>query len=119
LYLAALALSLTIDELITLKDMSEKDNLPEADGKKEAIQSDIENPTESKTLEKIEVEQPEAQDLSSIEEIVTETSPTLQRNEAETDTKPAISEDVALTEIEASNAEDAEDNDNRKRHEIE
>ena len=119
MYLAALALSLTIDELITLKDMSEKDNLPEADGKKEAIQSDIENPTESKTLEKIEVEQPEAQDLSSIEEIVTETSPALQRNEAETNTKPAISEDVALTEIEASNAEDAEDNDNRKRHEIE
>ena len=85
-----------IDEPKHMKDMSEKDNLQEAEGVQESTtpQSEV---TENQTSEN-------ANTLETAETPNTETNEVV---------------DEALEEIEASNAEDAEDENNSKRHEIE
>jgi Domain of Unknown Function (DUF349) len=96
--------------------MSEKDNLQEADGIKEETipQNEVKitetevEPTEEKTTENL-IEKDEVTNPKDAEEVLSE------KDEVP---NPKDAEEV-LSEIDASNAEDAEDEHNSKRHEIE
>lgn len=96
--------------------MSEKDNLQDADGIKEETipQNELEitetevEPTEEKTTEDL-TEKDEVTNTKDAEEVLTEKDEVPNAKDAE----------EVLSEIDASNAEDAEDEHNSKRHEIE
>ncbi|WP_418638470.1 DUF349 domain-containing protein [Winogradskyella sp.] len=79
--------------------MSENDNLQEADGKKEVVSNET-TPTQETT--------------SNVETEITSTDEGL-----EIETKTDSTKDNHVEEIEASNAEDAEDESNAERHEVE
>jgi len=79
--------------------MSENDNLQEADGKKEVVSNET-TPTQETT--------------SNVETEITSTDEAL-----EIETKTDSTKDNHVEEIEASNAEDAEDESNAERHEVE
>ncbi|GAA4242427.1 DUF349 domain-containing protein [Winogradskyella damuponensis] len=79
--------------------MSENDNLQEADGKKEVVSNET-TPTQETT--------------SNVETEITSTDEAL-----EIKTKTDSTKDNHVEEIEASNAEDAEDESNAERHEVE
>ncbi|MBU2920887.1 DUF349 domain-containing protein [Winogradskyella psychrotolerans] len=79
--------------------MSENDNLQEADGKKEVVSNET-TPTQETT--------------SNVETEITSTDEAL-----EVETKTDSTKDNHVEEIEASNAEDAEDESNAERHEVE
>jgi len=90
--------------------MSENDNLQEADGKKE-VESTESTPkvqTEIKTEVASETEKTEVIDTAEVINA-----------EVETETTPEVIKDDSVDEIEASNAEDAEDESNAERHEVE
>ncbi|WP_250432760.1 DUF349 domain-containing protein [Hanstruepera flava] len=88
--------------------MSEHDNLQEADGKKDEIQSQTETKTPEVTENTTETEE-------SIE------TPLGESTETETETTPEVEskDEDAINEIDESNAEDAEDEGNADRHHIE
>jgi len=123
--------------------MSEKDNLQEADGIKKEIapqneEVTVEIETESTPEESIE-SKPKTEETAKVEnteaaldentpqneevtvKIETETTPeeSTEKNPEIEETVVAENTEVALDEIDASNAEDAEDESNSKRHEIE
>ena len=79
--------------------MSENDNPQEADGKKEVVSTET-TPTQETT--------------SNVETEITSTDEAL-----EVETKTDSTKDNHVEEIEASNAEDAEDESNAERHEVE
>ncbi len=97
--------------------MSENDNLPEADGKKE-VESTETTPTQETTPDeieaKVELEQ-DAEVTSDKAEVKTETTTTV---EAEGVSKTDEDKNH-VNEIDESNAEDAEDESNAERHEVE
>lgn len=84
--------------------MSENDNLQKADGKKE-VESKVSTPTEETTPVVEAAKEVETKTDEEISE--TESTSTVKANEEHVD------------EIEASNAEDAEDESNAERHEVE
>lgn len=105
--------------------MSENDNLQEADGKKE-VESQETTPTQETTTEvEAKTETEVEQDVNAQSEEVVHTEEKVETNseteQAEAEEKPEAentSEDH-VDEIEASNAEDAEDESNAERHELE
>ncbi|MBC3847238.1 DUF349 domain-containing protein [Winogradskyella echinorum] len=105
--------------------MSENDNLQEADGKKE-VESQETTPTQETTTEvEAKTETEVEQDVNTQSEEVVHTEETVETNseteQVEAEEKPEAentSEDH-VDEIEASNAEDAEDESNAERHELE
>jgi len=103
--------------------MSEKDNLQEADGIKE------ENTPQSDNVKVITAKEESKEELSTNSNatedvnLVTETTETSSlensiNQETEGDTESTKKDNDVLEEIEASNAEDAEDESNSKRHDI-
>jgi len=100
--------------------MSEKDNLPEADGTQEPIEAKAEDSAANETNPKVDpVETNESETIDEAENSTKE----LETIEAVEETKDVKVEEVtetddAIEEIEASNAEDAEDTDNSERHEL-
>lgn len=102
--------------------MSENDNLQDADGKKE-VESKETTPTQETT---IRVEAEKENDVKAETNEVE--AKTVVENEVETKTEPEAAESTSETalekedhvdEIEASNAEDAEDESNAERHDLE
>lgn len=91
--------------------MSEHDNLQEADGKKEEIQSQTETKTENQETAKNQEVNIEPLEDSKPESIENESAPTQEKDEQK--------DDEVINEIEESNAEDAEDEGNVDRHHIE
>jgi hypothetical protein len=89
--------------------MSENDNLQEADGKKE-VESTETTPTKNETSEVETTVEPETNEEAT--EAYNETE-TIQESE------PTDAKEDHVEEIEASNAEDAEDESNAERHEVE
>ncbi|WP_347922318.1 DUF349 domain-containing protein [Pontimicrobium sp. SW4] len=108
--------------------MSEKDNLPEADGIKEEIVPQIDNASvnaDSKSVEESSTDTPVIDEVKKDSEVAEESSKEEINAEVETTEEPSTSNDSSektdevLEEIDASNAEDAEDESNSKRHDIE
>ncbi|WP_178983892.1 DUF349 domain-containing protein [Winogradskyella helgolandensis] len=105
--------------------MSENDNLQDADGKKE-VESTETTPTpkvEIKTEIESEIETPEVEievEAEKDSEVETEAE-SIVKTEEETEDLPEneAPKDNLVDEIEASNAEDAEDESNAERHEVE
>ena len=102
--------------------MSEKDNLQEADGIKEEVTPQVENvsvDTDSEPIEETSIDNATINDAKKDHEITDEPSEE-EESTKETSTKNNSSEKTneVLEEIDASNAEDAEDESNSKRHEI-
>lgn len=99
--------------------MSESDNLQDADGKKETISKEITPETNpvSKTESKESVElENKAEVISS----TTENGEKADKIESTSNKEQTIkTQDEHVDEIEASNAEDAEDDANAERHEVE
>lgn len=121
--------------------MSEKDNLPEADGTQEPIEAKTENVVASDEAQEVEstneTKKDDAAEESEVEsnlkeestEVNTEskttdadvTDKTTDEVEVEVEVESKESDtktEDAIDEIEASNAEDAEDTDNSERHEL-
>lgn len=88
--------------------MSEKDNLQDADGKNEVEITNV-NPTPENNKE-AENEKVEA---------VTEEKIETEKAEAEAQEEPKVETEAHVEDIENSNAEDAEDESNAERHEVE
>ena len=123
--------------------MSEKDNLPEAEGKQEEkiLQEETkstekveETATPEKETSKEEITTPEVVEKKEAKEVVDETKATDEvEKETVAEEKPSVEdtpqkentnkeeseEEEHIDEIHNSNAEDAEDENNSKRHEIE
>ena len=118
--------------------MSEKDNLPQADGTQEPIEVKTEQVNSKEAIEdaasdgviesidlvETEVNSPEESsvDIAKSKKL---DEPTQEVSEIETAEAPkannvteVATNEVAIEEIEASNAEDAEDEDNSERHEL-
>jgi hypothetical protein len=85
--------------------MSEHDNLPNADGNKEEASTE-------KKQELLKTHTPTELEDSVVKE------PQNSSQEEETEASEQITEDDHVEEISASNAEDAEDEDNKERHQI-
>lgn len=110
--------------------MSEKDNLPEADGNQEEIKANTENTVGAETevaSEIPEAEIAEAAKPKAEEKVITEVADESSKSDIVEQTSEAVENEVtdkpvetddALNEIDASNAEDAEDADNSERHEL-
>lgn len=105
--------------------MSENDNLPEADGIKEV--ESIETTSKQETTPEVEIE-PKVEVESEVElepeiEVEADTEAAVKtvkkEDETETKTKTETTDKDHVDEIEASNAEDAEDESNAERHEVE
>ncbi|WP_282043988.1 DUF349 domain-containing protein [Winogradskyella flava] len=101
--------------------MSENDNLQDADGKNEV---EIKDPTlkEESTLEVENTSKDKAKDIVESESVSTEDTRSENTSQAEIDTESKTNtskEDKHVDEIEAENAEDAEDESNVERHEVE
>ncbi|MBC2845670.1 DUF349 domain-containing protein [Winogradskyella flava] len=101
--------------------MSENDNLQDADGKNEV---EIKDPTlkEESTLEVENTSEDKAKEIVESESVSTEDTSSEKTSEAEIDTVSETNtskEDKHVDEIEAENAEDAEDESNVERHEVE
>lgn len=95
--------------------MSETDNLQEADGKKEV---EIQNTTPKEdTTENVEIEVKTETEANVDNDVETETKAEVTVTEDEVEVETQKEEHV--DEIEASNAEDAEDETNAERHEVE
>ncbi|WP_299127187.1 DUF349 domain-containing protein [uncultured Winogradskyella sp.] len=89
--------------------MSETDNLRDADGKKDVV-TKVTTPNQE-TLQTTEI----SEDINS----TNESSVTEQHNETQNDISADKADAEVHAEIEASNAEDAEDESNAERHEVE
>ncbi|EPR72918.1 hypothetical protein ADIWIN_2006 [Winogradskyella psychrotolerans RS-3] len=103
--------------------MSENDNLQDADGKKE-VESTETTPTQPTEIETNAVETEVNNDLekgSEIETVETDAINIVKSEEDDVEDTPATEapKDELVDEIEASNAEDAEDESNAERHEVE
>jgi len=128
--------------------MSENDNLQEADGKKEVesiskveieTKTEIENTVETEEVEtnEVEIDSKIENEVETVEAVKTteievetneveveaqvETENPVKTKDEETEVKPESGspKDDHVDEIEASNAEDAEDESNAERHEVE
>ena len=118
--------------------MSEKDNLPQADGTQEPIEVKTEQVNSKEAIEdaasdgviesidlvETEVNSPEESsvDIAKSKKLDEPTQEVSEIETAETPKANNVTEvatnEVAIEEIEASNAEDAEDEDNSERHEL-
>lgn len=101
--------------------MSENDNLLNADGKTE-VENEVTTPKEEttpKVEKKVEsVSETEAETKAEIESESTDDKTSEKNDEAETETE-ASKDDKHVDEIDAENAEDAEDDSNVERHDVE
>jgi hypothetical protein len=95
--------------------MSENDNLQDADGKKVEIAMDSENKIETNGTDG-SVHTDSQSKETEVHDVVTKSDKELPDN---TTTEAATKEEEHVTEIEASNAEDAEDETNAERHQVE
>ncbi len=103
--------------------MSEKDNLQEADGIKEENTPQSDNVKVNTAKEESKEELSTNSNATEDVNLVTETTETSSfensiNQETEGDTESTKKDNDVLEEIEASNAEDAEDESNSKRHDI-
>jgi len=101
--------------------MSENDNLQDADGKKEVVSPETTptQPTENDTST-VDNEVSKGQDVS-LESVASkaESSDDVKDDTTEVASETSATKDKLVDEIEASNAEDAEDESNAERHEVE
>ncbi|REE24805.1 uncharacterized protein DUF349 [Winogradskyella pacifica] len=103
--------------------MSENDNLQDADGKKE-VESTETTPTQPTEIETNAVDTEVNNDLekgSEIKTVETEAVDNVKSEDDDVEDTPTTKapKDELVDEIEASNAEDAEDESNAERHEVE
>jgi hypothetical protein len=97
--------------------MSEKDNLPEADGTQEEIKAKVDDAIANDSVQELETsnaEEKETEIKAETESEENNSEPKVNDASESTDEKT----EEAQEEIDASNAEDAEDEDNSKRHEL-